>query len=274
MRKQTIAALMLFVGVLHANHAVLLLNKPEDFSAPQDIKISGDALLLDKPAVWLSKTLPVEPGKSYRLQGEFKLVGGMEPTNFIFASCQRTEDNRIISGSQVWTVPGSETELTEPVSIGATKLRVKDISKWNIDAKDRMTIALLAFYADADGRQEDLPNAERSSSFAAVRPGDGHTEIEVKRPLNQAYAAGTPVRLHLDREFCGSYPGFKRLTSEWQKLDFTLKPMPSAPPYVTSRCQIWPGAARVGLRFMLWPNPKSFPQGGGILMRNLSISTQ
>ncbi len=245
------------------------VSSPEDFTP--GLKQSGTELKMDSGAYYYSKKrLTIDPSRKYRLRGEFKLADGSKPIRVIFSADQYTEDGHRIAGCQVWTVPGTETELTAPVKKGDKILCVKDVSSWDLSNVLRLRTAVVAFNVDKTGKQADLPNFEVAGGIVKVVPKEGFTELELKDSMRKAYPKDTPVRLHLDRSFFGIGSGFLSLNNHWKKVDVTIMPMNEASKTVTDK-QLWPGSAKLGILLLPWPLT-SFPENSAVLMRNLELS--
>ena len=140
-----------------------------------------------------SPLIPVDPAKKYRLSGALKSADGEKLSICCFGIAMYDAGKRPIHKSNVWVVPGTETELAAPAEKGAQEIRITNGDKWN---KRRSTRSQVAFNVKGDG--SDMPNFELTSLISRVKKsGDGQTwTVIFDRPLGKAYPAGTPVRQH------------------------------------------------------------------------------
>ena len=141
----------------------------------------------------LSKdSIKIEPGKSYKISGSFKLAPDSKPSQFYMGVMPLNDKGRQIAATQVNAIAGTETELAADCNPEDTVIKIKNGEKWK-DGK----FYLIAFNADDSGKKADLPNAELSSMGVAKVEKNGDVfDVTLNAKCGKKYAAGTKVRQH------------------------------------------------------------------------------
>lgn len=149
---------------------------------------------------------PVEPGRRYRLSGEFRLAAGSEGALY-FGFRELDAERRPILTRWVNIVGGTDTELAAAARKGDTAVRLNNAENW----RDIKRYELIAFDAKPDF--SDLPNRSAEIGVAEVKDG----VATLRTPLDRDYPAGTPVRLHRDRApWNNCAAAGKALNAQWQ----------------------------------------------------------
>ena len=196
------------------------INGAKDLNFTNRVKATGEKQFKVVKTGWLRSTkyYPIDPTKSYRIQGELRAAPGEKAAGKCSIGFYPvTEKNQIIGVNNVHSVKGSETELAAQVNIGDKVFKVKDASKWKKGG-------YAAFDIDPSGKMRDLPCfSVCNSPITAITKNGDVWDVEVKTPIRTAYAAGVPMREHL--------PGWSFLCSdsmvpgaEWQNVSWTVKP--------------------------------------------------
>lgn len=213
MMKTLLSALLVgSAALLMAAETALTMNKTTDFQ-----KINGTGVLtlkdnvfeLKGPMNYRSKgVFAVDPGKSYKVTGEFKAKDGTKPAILYFGIVPFNAQKRQIYSETVYVVKGTNTELTADVKVGDTVLKAKDCSKWKFRG------SVIAFNAKADF--SDVPNSNLSPVIKDIKKdGDVYT-ITLTKPIKKAYPKGTAIRQHRPAgtyQYCAA--AGRRLTNQW-----------------------------------------------------------
>ena len=209
---------------------------------------------------------PVDPTKKYVLSGDFKAEKA-PGCKVLLTLCQHTAGGSRIYGGQIYAIAGSDTELAAAAKKGDTSVKVKDSANWGIAAKGG--IFRIAFMTDPS--QSDLPNLRLSSPLAAFTAQAGETEIPLKGKVMRDYPAGTKVRMH--RDVWGGSEIIVSADSEWKSIERVIAPAQKLPAKQILPYSWWPRAAKasVAISFLA---PKSFPEGGVLLIRDLKLEEE
>lgn len=171
--------------------------------------------------LFFSKEFPVDPKKSYRLSGEFRILNATLPiTQFLFGFNPVDENGRTVFVFQV-NAPKEFplAQLQVPALEGDTEIILNDVG-WTIP------VGHLNLGFDAQEDFSDLPN--RNTSPRLVQNGirrlsSGNVAVKLTRPLKGSFPANTLVRMLADGPTfqyvgAGTQPG-----SEWVKWTGVIK---------------------------------------------------
>ena len=135
--------------------------------------------------------LKLDPTARYTLKWTVRKGDPGQKGRYMIGFSVYDEQKREIQPYHVYFTPGSETVLAEAARKGAKTIRVKDGAKWKSGA-----MYCPAFFARKD--HSDIPNRDvLIGGIEKVTPGNGWTELTLKRPLEKDYPAGTALRQHL-----------------------------------------------------------------------------
>ncbi len=134
--------------------------------------------------------IPVTAGKQYVLSGFFRSTGNLF-SSFYFGVIPYDAEKRVISAYEADTVPDTGTVLAAPALSGSHEILVRDARLWR---SERRGVPVVVFNAKPDF--SDLPNFGFRSQFKNVLPEAGAYRVELMKPLDRDYPAGTGVRLH------------------------------------------------------------------------------
>ena len=238
----------------------LVCTEPADFRGAEMKKQEDGSLLIDRAggSVRSIKALPVDPSKSYRLSVEYKLAPGCAPIGVIVA-VNTLMRGAVLGGMTVAVIPGTMTELAEPIKKGDKSFKVKDVSGWpqgNLVGKRTVTVV---FNAKED--LSDLPNRNTCGLIAEVTP-DG---VVTRRSgaMTCDLPAGTKVRLHNDFESFGIGTLYLRAENDWKTALIIVKP---ATPGVYTKSTWWPKVNTAGVYLQV----RGKSEGDvGVLFRNI-----
>jgi len=139
--------------------------------------------------------IEVDPKARYEVSGFMMAEEGSGNGNLGFRCFDA--DKKVIESPHITTVKGTETKLREAATKGATVLKIENGQAWVFDEKWTPQFACVAFNVDDSGAFSDLPNRNLSPlGIKAIRQADGQWEVELAKPLNADFAAGTKVRQH------------------------------------------------------------------------------
>lgn len=259
--KQFFVAPLMIAAVISVHAAESAPSKPSDFiRGEQLLSVNNEILTIKKSSDLYSKQrIAIDPAKRYRLSGEFRQTGTAGTCIVRFGVIPSTKQRQIIPAS-INVRPGSATELTADCAAGDTIVKVKDASKWQTNALDR-----IVFDIDPGAEMRDLPNFNiaKSAIKSVVKKAD-HYEITLTGPAGMNFAAGTPIRLHrigwIAMFCCGAN---NKLTGEWKKLSHNFETGTVA---VDNIFRWWKGTeiAQIYLTF-------NVPAGQSVEFRNLRL---
>ena len=150
-----------------------------DVSEFSGLSAGNSGLTLTKQAPVLSKKrFAVDPDAEYIFTVKIKNLTGKSLPVYIGAAVAG------LSARQVYSIPGTETELLQDVKKGDLEIRVKTVSEWKPNG-------FVAFNADSSG--SDKPNR----ALAAVK-SIGEGTISLKQGAPCAAKAGSLVREHCE----------------------------------------------------------------------------
>lgn len=229
MKHSLIALLCGAVTVLMAADTALRPVKTSDFE-----KINGAGTLvqteLDGESVLAingvynfrtTQMLAVDPGKIYKLSGEFMAKPGTTPAKLYFGIASFDSGKKMVVSESIYGVKGTDTELVEDAKAGDTVLKIKNFSlkTW------RRFGGLIAFNTKPDF--SDLPNMDLAGPVASVEASktpEGFFLVTLKKPLKKAYPKGTAIRYHFS---AGTYQysgaANAQLSHEWKTFFVVIK---------------------------------------------------
>lgn len=136
--------------------------------------------------------IKIEPGKSYKISGSFKLAPDSKPSKFYLSLMPLDSKGQPISSESVGVIAGTETELAADCNPDDLVIKIKNGEKWKTDSYGR-----IAFNVDDTGKKADLPNNELSGTgITKVEKKDDVFELTLKNKCGKKYPAGTKIREH------------------------------------------------------------------------------
>jgi hypothetical protein len=139
--------------------------------------------------------IEVDQKARYELSGFMVAEEGSGMCHFGFRPLDA--DKKPILSEQITPIKDTGTKLREAATKGATVLKIENGQAWAFDEKWTPQFGCVAFNVDDSGAFADLPNRSLSSlGIKAIRQSDGQWEVELAKPLNADFAAGTKVRQH------------------------------------------------------------------------------
>ncbi len=135
----------------------------------------------------LKEKIKAEESKTYFCNVNAASAENARGILYIGAECYDKNGKRIWP-EHVYTVPQSETVLTEQAGAGTKTIAVKMVKGWE-RTKGRFAV----FNTKAD--LSDLPN-RTANKIVKAEPKDGNIIVTLNKPLKETYPQGTAVRLH------------------------------------------------------------------------------
>ncbi|MHB9138401.1 MAG: hypothetical protein ACYC4Q_03240 [Victivallaceae bacterium] len=219
-------AIAMFAGnALLAEEAAPLSAAWGDFSgkALKNLTVaeSEQAVILKGSDTMLSKaSFNIDPEKTYKISGSFKLAPDSKPSKFYFGIMPLNDKGQQIFPVYVNTIEGTETELAADCNLEDTVIKIKNGDKWK-DGK----FNLIAFNIDDSGKKADLPNTDISSmGIAKVEKNGDAFDVTLTAKCGKKYAAGTKIREHMSGgTFIYLGAANKDATPEWTESAKTFK---------------------------------------------------
>jgi len=154
---------------------------------PKTFAVKGYAILRSKDKI------PIEPQKTYLLQGEFKSDGAY-PSNLYLGFELFDENGTVIQAHEINPIPGTETILAAPCAPDDTILKLSDCEKWNITSTMELA-GYVAYDVDDTGKYPDLPYRKCIGRGIETKKQNGATwDLTMKSKCGIALPAGTKVR--------------------------------------------------------------------------------
>ena len=208
-------------------------------------KKSGDHSLRLSYSAWVlsPEFVEIDPSGVYRLSAFFKRPEVVESetqpekVTFQLALWMYDADENLINGMSVNPVEGTETRLVADAAMGSQEVRV-EAEPW----ERKNVMAGLPYDAIAfDVRDDfsDLPNPA-SHLIESIATDDTGTVIRLRKPLDQAYPAGTLVRQHQHAEVVQANG---EATQEWTEHSFEVSGV--SEPGRIAPDKFWPGTKKV-----------------------------
>lgn len=194
----------------------------------------GNVRLLSKIA------LKIDPSKSYRVSGMFKLGSGSAPSSFYFGLSPINDKGNQITTNQIYFIKGTETELADECYADDAILKIKNGENWKTGQH-----YCIAFETDDSGKYTDLPNTKLSSSgIVKVEKRDGVYEVTMQGRCRAKYPVGTKIRLH-SAGAGGIYTASsgKIVPTEWTEFKRIVKP--AVIDTMNLQENWWPGTEKV-----------------------------
>lgn len=189
--------------------------------------------------------IEIDWSKTYELSGWFKSVRPGQPSRVLFDIRFFTADKRAIGPHNTCPV-SSVSKLLAAASAGDTVLPVAE-ADWPLQGR----MSSVAFHAKAD--LSDLPNFEVVPLAGIGKTAAGY-QVSLRKPLEEAYPAGTGVRLHRYLDF--PRVAHNKTPYEWTRYSFTIAK--DVPPGRRVQDCFWPGAKYV--RFVIIHQYTSYPE--------------
>lgn len=139
-------------------------------------------------AIFSTDFISVEHNKIYKLSGMFK-SGANKAEKLYFGYAPYSSKKESISRQSVIHIKNTETELVKECNIGDTVVYIKNAKNWVKNGN-------IAFDIDDSGNYSDLPNFNLSSKIFKITKAGEFWEIELLKPLEKVYPAGTKIREH------------------------------------------------------------------------------
>lgn len=130
-----------------------------------------------------SDWMAVDTQKAYKLTGHFRAESGGF-TGLVFGVVMADEQRRTIKRINIFSLPGTLTELAAPCHAGDRVLRVKDAAKWQAGPS-----FAAAFGAGANRLTFDLAPA----GITEIRKDEGNWAVALSKPCGLDFPAGTSV---------------------------------------------------------------------------------
>jgi hypothetical protein len=183
-----------------------------------------------KPGIVRSRAvIPINLSKKYRVSGKFRASEAKGAVHFGLILYDAKK--QMIAHPHVKWVAGTDTTLTEDVSIGTKTLAIGDGSNWQKNFTNHVYVAF-----NAKEGYEDLPNRELSPYINKVEQVNGKWLVQLRSPMGRAYPAETKIRQHREGAyFCQYLP----LTNKWQ---FVCNEIDGESKDGQSGTQFWPAA--------------------------------
>ena len=178
----------------------------QDFVNSSGISSDGEKfLVLQGRFLNSARKFPYDPKKKYKLTCTVRLVSGSKGLAYLGLTPFDAAGKRIFSQT-INALPKSFTTLAAAAEKGATTLSLTDGSKWD----NKTPYGFVVF--NADEKFADLPNFTGVPMVKeSVTQKDGTWTVQLKKPLNKQYEAGTAVRQHCASDFL-IYGARKNLT--------------------------------------------------------------
>lgn len=163
--------------------------------------------------------ITIDPGKKYRLSGQFRIAPGTKGDRFFFGFQPFDASQKPILPEMVGMVSGTETELAAPCRPEDKTLKVVDASMWLTGNK-----YCIAFNIDPAGT--DLPSSTLSATgIKALKPAGSSYEVVLDKPCGISAAAGTKIRLHqTGNTFIYSAAEYAEVPAEWKEFAGVINP--------------------------------------------------
>ncbi len=161
----------------------------------------------------------IDPGKKYRLSGQFRSTPGTKGDRFFFGFQPFDARRKPIQPEMIGMVSGTDTELAAPCEPADKMIKVVDASMWLTGNK-----YCVAFNIDAAGT--DLPNRTLSSTgIKALKAAGSSYEVELDKPCGVSSAAGTKIRLHqTGNTFIYPAAEYAEVPTAWQEFSGIINP--------------------------------------------------
>ncbi|MCI5779488.1 MAG: hypothetical protein MR051_06715 [Lentisphaeria bacterium] len=198
-----------------------------------NVKATADGFQIVKRCWMLgTKRIKFEPEAKYKISVELKIDAADAEKARVNIGFHPMCQGQVISGQEVFFVPGSDTELAAPVKPGDTVITVKDAFKWSSGNS-----TLVVFDCDPSGKLRDLPNRNSLGFIKSVNRSKN--EITLAKPAKVALDAGTAVRQH---QATWSFLGNVKcpVATEWQTFTMTTVPGVAAGVRDNPRYKMWP----------------------------------
>ena len=200
-----------------------------------NVKATADGFQIVKRCWMLgTKRIEFDPEAKYKVSVELKIDAADAEKARVNIGLHPMYQGQVVSGQQVFFVPGSDTELAAPVKPGDTVITVKDAFKWSAGSN-----TLVVFDCDPSGKLRDLPNRNSLGFIKSINRSKN--EITLAKPAKVALDAGTAVRQH---QATWSFLGIQKcpVTTEWQKFTASTVPGVAAGVQDNPRYKMWPKA--------------------------------
>jgi hypothetical protein len=242
----------------------------ETMPAPQQPD-GGMSFALNEPSTVLSEEyFPAPDGATFEVAAKVTFEAPEQGGVVYVGLAPYDGDKTPIKAAEVHVVEDTVTELAQDAARGQTLLRLQDGAAWGA-AFERDSLlernGVVAFDVSAEGLG-DLPNRNLSARGLKVISRDGGWEVELAKPLERDWPAGTKVRLHYDSAtYC--YVGSAPASSDWKDIMGSLST--SVPGKAPSKGHLWPGTRFV--RFVVLSTRDGNDHPGRVFFDDLSLTS-
>jgi hypothetical protein len=219
--------------------------------------------------VFSEEYFPVEDGTTFEVAAKVAFESPEQGGVVYVGLAPYDADKQPIKAAEVHVVADTVTELAQDAARGQTLLRLQDGAAW-VAAFDRDSLlernGVVAFDVSAEGLG-DLPNRNLSASGLKVISRDGGWEVELAKPLERDWPAGTKVRLHYaTATYC--YVGSAPASPDWKDVTGSFL-SPVEGDGVTAG-HLWPGTRYV--RFVVLSTRNGNDHPGRVFFDDLSLT--
>ena len=203
--------------------------------------------------------IPVIPGKTYKLSGEFKSLGKNEST-LCFGLEPYTKNKSAISRASIYYSKGSETELVRACKATDKVLYVKNAENWT-----PYLYSCAAFDVDDSGNLKDLPNFNLSSfGVEKIEQVGENWGIYFSKEIGKNYAKGTKIREHTSGGGLFSAAVSQAVPDNWTKYEGITANSRS----IISNSDMYPGAKYVKILIITSGTNKS----SSVLFKDIKLT--
>lgn len=223
-------------------------------------------------AVFSEEYFPVQSGNTFEVAAK---VAYEDPDHggIVYVGLAPFDEDKLpIKSAEVHVIDNTVTELTQDAARGQTVLRLKDGAAWaealeNFSPLQNGRNGVVAFDVAAEGLG-DLPNRNISASGLKVVAQDGGWEVQLTKPLERDWPAGTRVRLHYETAtYC--YVGSAPASPDWKDVAGSyLAPVQGAG---VTPGHLWPGTRYV--RFVVLSTRDGSQNPGRVFFDDLSLTS-
>lgn len=162
-----------------------------------------------------SDVITVDTGKVYELKGWFKIDGAPSGRVLYGLLPVHPESGRNLKGWNVFSLPGTQSELAEACVANDVVLKVKDASAWKEGP-----------YAAAFGKGENEPNFDvTAAGIVEVKPVGDCWQVKLQKPCGFAFPSGTSiVENRTDAGHWIAVTSVDVLAGEWMEIRLKVKP--------------------------------------------------
>lgn len=187
-----------------------------------------------------SKLIPVDVNEEYNLSAWMRTLDERYPASAYLGLYMYDKNKKVINIHNVGIHPDTETTLAKDVHKGSKELHVIKNPKWT-----KVPYKAVAF--NVESQYQDLPNYNISPQIENIIDDGEQYKVVLKTPMNEAYPAGTKVRLHFPWGMPFLYGASGWMPAEWKEFSISLKGEAQSG---NVRDQFWRGTKYV--RVFIW----------------------